>query len=209
MISKKTDIVTQVDLTKVNISNRNRFSILIFLFVVFLHICIIHQSFAHDVIVKRNSNLREEPTSSSRLLEQFKPGDELVLINLEKQNGYYYVTNKNYVGWIWARNVIVQQEYRRDQWGWIDEDGDGQNTRIEVLIAESEIPVTFTNNESTKVASGQWTDPYTGKIFTDPSDLDIDHIAFNFSQIGRIFTFQLTPTIPKLSSPTAPIVPEQ
>jgi len=177
MISINTDTAYEVGLKNKETSKRYRFFFQPFLVVLLFFLYFIHLSFAHDIVVKRNSNLREEPTSSSRLLHQLKPGDELVLINIEKENGYYYVTNKNFIGWIWANNVIVQQEYRRDQWDWIDEDGDGQDTRTEVLIVESEIPVTFTTNESTKVASGRWTDPYTGEIFTDPKDLDIDHMV--------------------------------
>jgi hypothetical protein len=134
--------------------------------------------FAHDIIVKRNSNLRQEPTSASAILDHFEPGDELILIQLEKQNGYYQAMSRDTIGWIWARNVRVIQEYDRGQWKhWIDEDRDGQKTRDEVLIAESEIPVTFVSLDSKKVVAGRWTDPYTGELFTDPKDLDIDHMV--------------------------------
>jgi len=65
-------------------------------------------------------------------------------------------------------------KYDRDNWEhWIDEDTDGQDTRQEVLIEESLIPVTF--NDKGKVISGKWFDLYTAQYFTDPSDLDIDH----------------------------------
>lgn len=66
-------------------------------------------------------------------------------------------------------------EYDRDDWGgWIDEDGDGLNTRHEVLAEESLIKPIVSNN---KVISGKWFDKYTGKYFTNPSDLDIDHLV--------------------------------
>ena len=66
-------------------------------------------------------------------------------------------------------------EYNRDDWGgWIDEDGDGLNTRHEVLAEESLIKPVVSNN---KVVSGKWFDKYTGKYFTNPSDLDIDHLV--------------------------------
>ncbi len=71
---------------------------------------------------------------------------------------------------------IVYKEYSRDDWKhWIDEDGDGQDTRQEVLIEESLIPVTF--DQKGRVKSGKWHDPYTGKYFTNPSDLDVDHVV--------------------------------
>lgn len=80
---------------------------------------------------------------------------------------YYYYENiyKNDLG----------GEYDRDDWGgWIDEDGDGLNTRHEVLAEESLIKHVISNN---KVISGKWFDKYTGKYFTNPSDLDIDHLV--------------------------------
>ena len=80
---------------------------------------------------------------------------------------YYYYENiyKNDLG----------GEYDRDDWGgWIDEDGDGLNTRHEVLAEESLIKPVISNN---KVISGKWFDKYTGKYFTNPSDLDIDHLV--------------------------------
>ncbi len=80
---------------------------------------------------------------------------------------YYYYENiyKNDLG----------GEYDRDDWGgWIDEDGDGLNTRHEVLAEESLIKPVISNN---KVIKGEWFDKYTGKYFTNPSDLDIDHLV--------------------------------
>ena len=68
--------------------------------------------------------------------------------------------------------------YDRTQFGrWIDADGDCQNTRHEVLIEESLIPVTFKTSRQCFVTSGQWHDPYTGRVFTDPSLLDVDHVV--------------------------------
>lgn len=66
--------------------------------------------------------------------------------------------------------------YNRDDYPhWIDLDGDGRNTREEILIRDSRIAVTF--REDGKVESGLWVCPYTGKVVTDPTDLDIDHLV--------------------------------
>ena len=54
--------------------------------------------------------------------------------------------------------------------------GDCQNTRHEVLIAESLGPVKL-NPSGCRVIAGQWHDPFTGQTFTDPSKLDIDHLV--------------------------------
>ena len=68
--------------------------------------------------------------------------------------------------------------YDRATWKhWIDADGDCQNTRAEVLIAESLEPVTFTNSKNCTVLGGRWYDPYTNTYFTVAGELDVDHFV--------------------------------
>ena len=70
---------------------------------------------------------------------------------------------------------LATTPYDRELYGgWIDQDGDCQNTRQEVLIEESTRPVLL-DTAGCKVVSGRWKDPYTGLVFTDPRRLDIDH----------------------------------
>ena len=59
---------------------------------------------------------------------------------------------------------------------WQDADGDCQNTRHEVLADESLVQVTL-SDDGCKVTAGLWFDPYTGLTFTDPGDVDIDHLV--------------------------------
>ena len=67
-------------------------------------------------------------------------------------------------------------EYNRDDWNhWIDENGDCQNTRHEVLIEESFESVTYTNDTYCSVSTGKWFGYYTGQYYYNASDLDIDH----------------------------------
>jgi hypothetical protein len=64
--------------------------------------------------------------------------------------------------------------YDRDDWGgWIDEDGDCQNTRAEILIRDSQAKVSF---DGCRVVSGRWSLPYSGGSTTSASHIDIDHI---------------------------------
>lgn len=58
---------------------------------------------------------------------------------------------------------------------WVDADGDGCDTRSEVLQAESAVPVTF--GSGCTVATGQWTSWYDGATWTNASDVDIDHFV--------------------------------
>lgn len=69
-------------------------------------------------------------------------------------------------------------DYDRKAWPhWSDADGDCQDTRQEVLIAESETPVKFKTSKRCRVKSGRWRCPYTGRTFTDPRKLDVDHLV--------------------------------
>lgn len=67
--------------------------------------------------------------------------------------------------------------YQRTEWQhWEDFDGDCQNARQELLIAQSQLEIRFTNARSCTVATGLWFDPYTGLLFSKASDVDIDHV---------------------------------
>ena len=68
-------------------------------------------------------------------------------------------------------------KYKRSYFGgWSDEDGDCQNTRHELLQELSTSIMTFTDN-TCRVLTGKWLDPYTGKTFRQSADVDIDHIV--------------------------------
>lgn len=66
--------------------------------------------------------------------------------------------------------------YSRSEWKhWLDLDGDGCDTREQVLKA-SGIDVK-TDPKTCKVLSGTWVEPYSGKTYTDPSAMDLDHVV--------------------------------
>ena len=68
--------------------------------------------------------------------------------------------------------------YDRDEWShWRDDDGDCQDARQEVLIAESLASVRYESGRDCRVESGLWLGPYTGIEFTDPDLLDVDHMV--------------------------------
>lgn len=73
--------------------------------------------------------------------------------------------------------TVDQPSYDRTQFGrWMDEDGDGLNTRAELLLATSKAPVTF-NSSRSAVRSGEWVDRYTGKTFTSAFEVQVDHLV--------------------------------
>jgi hypothetical protein len=59
---------------------------------------------------------------------------------------------------------------------WADADGDCQDGRQEILIAQSKTNPVLTT-DTCSVISGLWVDPYTGETTTNPSDVEIDHLV--------------------------------
>lgn len=79
-----------------------------------------------------------------------------------------------------SNNTIEHKnEYDRSKFGhgWLDHDGDCQNSRMEALIQQSTVPVRFATNEKCRVVSGRWISPFTGDIIHDASKIDIDHVV--------------------------------
>ncbi|QCW51498.1 HNH endonuclease [Nocardioides dongxiaopingii] len=66
--------------------------------------------------------------------------------------------------------------YDRDAFEhWVDEDGDGCDTRDEVLIAEADDPVTV--GSGCALSGGRWFSYYDGVSQSAAGDLDIDHMV--------------------------------
>ena len=77
-----------------------------------------------------------------------------------------------------AENDPDRPRYIRDEWqprGWADADGDGCNTREEVLVSESASPAAV--GPGCKILAGEWEDRYTGRRLTSPADVQIDHLV--------------------------------
>jgi hypothetical protein len=149
---------------------------------------------AQIVTVERNVNLRPDPSSQHEPLRKLEPPEVAALLNTVRVNRYYNVrTVEGLDGWVWSANVSVDlsqgfdvgpppppasSEYKRTDWRhWVDEDDDGQDTRQEALIRDSVDPVTFETVDEERVETGRWIGPYGGGVFTDPSDVDVDHMV--------------------------------
>jgi hypothetical protein len=83
-----------------------------------------------------------------------------------------------------ATNEAIEQGgefstlYERSDWPhWSDNDRDCQNTRHELLLTGSLVPVTFKSDKQCNVLVGSWYDPYSNETFTISKDLDLDHIV--------------------------------
>ncbi len=67
--------------------------------------------------------------------------------------------------------------YQRELFNhWVDADRDGCDAREEVLIAESR-SMAQVDPYGCKVLEGDWYSLYDGLTFTDPAELDIDHMV--------------------------------
>jgi hypothetical protein len=81
-----------------------------------------------------------------------------------------------------ARSLVVSTEvnsgYDRDRYfgGWIDRNGDCQNTRQEVLIQESRAAVTYTSRGCT-ASTGRWVTSWDNRIHTSASTVQVDHLV--------------------------------
>jgi len=67
--------------------------------------------------------------------------------------------------------------YERERWqphGWADADGDGCNTREEVLLSQGRGVQT---GPGCKILAGEWVDRFTGRRTTSPAELQIDHLV--------------------------------
>ncbi|MFN8792592.1 MAG: DUF1524 domain-containing protein [Bdellovibrionales bacterium] len=61
---------------------------------------------------------------------------------------------------------------------WIEtSDQDCYDTRAEILIRDSEKEVRFSANNPCRVSAGYWSDPYSGRSFTQARDVQIDHVV--------------------------------
>ena len=140
---------------------------------------------AHMVIVKQNVNLRTDPSSANPEIRLVTAGEELDLLEHTRFGSHYRIRTRSddVIGFVYAGSgrLRILASYDRDDWRrWVDDDGDCQKARDEVLIAESEVPVTFKprdDGRQCKVSERRWTDPFSGEVFTDPGDLDIDHLV--------------------------------
>lgn len=142
--------------------------------------------------VRREAAVYKEPSRKSERLADIDPAERagpylLKLAADTKVNGYYQVrlAGSNERGWIYQSYVRRYKgqhpsyvAYKRTLYKhWIDADGDCQDTRQEVLIRDASTNVKFEDKEQCRVAKGTWLDPYTGKTFIVPKDLDVDHMV--------------------------------
>ncbi len=69
------------------------------------------------------------------------------------------------------------QPYDRDALGgWTDITGDCRDTRHE-LLADLSTGLFETTPNGCEILRGRWNDPYTGQVFTNAGEMDVDHVV--------------------------------
>lgn len=102
-------------------------------------------------------------------------GDDVYEPAKSANSGNTMPARRMFRGLVQARERRAQS-YDRDEFPhWGDANGDGCDTRQAVLISESRIRALRTGDCT--VTAGSWVSMYDGGTWTDPSDVDIDHVV--------------------------------
>lgn len=120
----------------------------------------------------QNSQLESSETFSENLPNKAAVDSDSIAKNSED------VSNSNFEKLVESLAVEPESKikYDRDLFGnWIDEDGNGCNTRKEVLISESKIQVEL--GDKCSIVSGSWYSEFDGITTTDETELNIDHFV--------------------------------
>src|SRR5882762_7916923 len=68
-------------------------------------------SIAQTAVVKRDVNLRSDPSTASDIIEGLKAGAELQLKESDQTNGFYHVTaGDGRDGWVWRGSIKILTE---------------------------------------------------------------------------------------------------
>jgi hypothetical protein len=67
-------------------------------------------AFGTNATVKRNVNLRTNPSTDNAPITLLHPPDEVELVEPEPSNGYYHVrTEDGQEGWVWSKNLQIAE----------------------------------------------------------------------------------------------------
>lgn len=126
-----------------------------------------------DTVKKTLSGICHSPESS--YYERIKNFDSFESINSCIRSGGRFPKALS----LQTKQVTASHGYERSKFGhgWLDNDGDCQNSRMEILIEQSTVPVRFATEKKCRVVSGRWISPFTGNVIHDAADIDIDHVV--------------------------------
>ena len=132
---------------------------------------------ASELIKKSSSAICHEPNSQYydkvKHFQSYNSLDECLASGGRLPKGQSFSVIKKVIP------TTNKQKYSRDKFGkgWADFDHDCQNTRQEILISLSTIPVHFSDGRKCRITSVRWVSMYSGLVITNAGKVDIDHIV--------------------------------
>jgi uncharacterized protein YgiM (DUF1202 family) len=64
---------------------------------------------AQTAVVKRNVNLRPDPSTDKDPIAKLTPGTQIQLLDPGPTNGFLHAQVDDQTGWVWSKNVQIQQ----------------------------------------------------------------------------------------------------
>jgi uncharacterized protein YraI len=64
---------------------------------------------AQTAVVTRNVNLRPDPSTNNSPIQKLTPGTQILLLGPDGINGFFHVKADDQTGWVWGKNVHIQQ----------------------------------------------------------------------------------------------------
>lgn len=105
----------------------------------------------------------------------------VIIVTIALVSGLYSATIKDSTdnGCGCPQAIEPEHTYNRNEFGhgWKDFDHDGINTRNESLMLFNKSKTPTYNSDSTTIKQGRWVCPYSGRMFSNPRSLDIDHVV--------------------------------
>ena len=131
-------------------------------------------SIDHEILLQNYVQLELAPDNSNSLSIIKSFNNIVKLVQLK----YYSLLNWRTISR--QGSLEIENYDRLLKFGhWINDPNDKTcyNTRAIVLMRDSDKNVIFKDNNHCSVNSGHWNDPYTGQVFTDTKDIQIDHVV--------------------------------
>lgn len=67
-------------------------------------------AFAQTAVVKRNVNLRSDPSTDNPPVAKLTPGTQLNLVEPDPTDGFFHVTVNGQEGWVWGKRIDIQTQ---------------------------------------------------------------------------------------------------
>src|SRR5258706_11107455 len=67
-------------------------------------------SAAQTAVVKRNVNLRSDPSTDNDPIGKLEPGTEVELLEPDPTDGFFHVKTNGQTGWVWGKRIRIETQ---------------------------------------------------------------------------------------------------